>query len=101
MEEVTQLEPLQRQAHTDGENADGAKSQGSVPVLKGEVVLPGLRVFKGRSSDGVEEVKDVIGLLNAVDIPACIVDVNALRYYGAGRVTWVGHPHFTCCFLSI
>lgn len=84
--------PTDRQADANTDDTDVGKQQGSVPVLKAEDVLPGLRIFEGRASIGVDDVREVIRLLNAADIPACVVDVNALRYYGAGRVTWVGPP---------
>ncbi|KAK7422970.1 hypothetical protein QQX98_001260 [Neonectria punicea] len=60
----------------------------SVPVVKGQVLAPGARDASGRSTYGGEETRQVIALLKAAGIPGCVVDVNALRYYGAGRVTW-------------
>ncbi|KAH7140923.1 hypothetical protein EDB81DRAFT_799183 [Dactylonectria macrodidyma] len=59
----------------------------SVSIVKSLEVLPGLRDVQGRSTYGGEETLEVITLLKAAGIPACVVDVNALRYYGAGRVT--------------
>jgi hypothetical protein len=60
---------------------------GSLPVVKDQVALPGLRDARGRITHGGEETLEVIKLLKVAGIPACVVDVNALRYYGAGRVT--------------
>ncbi|KAM0426397.1 hypothetical protein ACHAPT_008443 [Fusarium lateritium] len=61
----------------------------SVPNVKSQAALPGLRDVRGCCHTyGGEETLEVIKLLKAAGIPACIVDVNALRYYGAGRVTW-------------
>ena len=54
-----------------------------------ELMLPGARSWAGRPSIGVDDVRNVLALLNAANIPACVVHVNALRYYGAGRVTSV------------
>ncbi|KAG7135341.1 hypothetical protein HYQ45_006880 [Verticillium longisporum] len=48
--------------------------------------LPGIRYHEGREST-IEDVRDVITLLNEAAIPACVIGVNALRYFGAGRVT--------------
>ncbi|KAM5341725.1 hypothetical protein ACJ41O_014756 [Fusarium nematophilum] len=61
---------------------------GSAPVANNQDLFPGLRNVQGRHTYGVEETLEVIELLRAADIPACVVDVNALRYYRAGRVTW-------------
>ena len=80
--------PSGKQADANTDAMDVRKDP--VSVLSGPDVLPGLRVFDGRSSQGVEDVLEVIKLLKTANIPACIVDVNALRYYGAGRATWVG-----------
>ena len=63
-------------------------------------IAPGWRTYTGRQSKGADDVQDVITLLNGVDISACVVGVNALRYYGAGRVTWVG-PSASCQSNSI
>ena len=60
-----------------------------VPVLRSADMFPGQRFFEGPYSYGVDDVREAIRLLKTADIPACIVGVNALRYYGAGRVTWV------------
>lgn len=45
---------------------------------------PGVRLFSGRSVQA-EDVKEVIRLLAEAGIPACVVGVYALRYFGAGR----------------
>lgn len=50
--------------------------------------LPGIRYHEGREST-IEDVRDVITLLNEAAIPACVIGANALRYFGAGRVTAV------------
>jgi hypothetical protein len=82
--------------HTPGimDNPDDANAQPVAPknnlnVVNGVDMFPGLRTHTGRSTYGADETREVIRLLNASDIPACVVDVNALRYYGAGRATWV------------
>ncbi|KAJ4387217.1 hypothetical protein N0V93_007806 [Gnomoniopsis smithogilvyi] len=48
--------------------------------------LPGLRTHGGREVKP-EDVKEVIRLLGQVGAPACIADVHALRYFGAGRLS--------------
>lgn len=68
---------------------------GSLTVVKDQVALPGLRDARGRITHGGEETLEVIKFLKVAGIPACVVDVNALRYYGAGRVTWVRPTHFS------
>lgn len=53
--------------------------------------FPGLRIFSGRSTEA-NDVKEVIGLLERAGIPACVVGVYALRYFGAGRMSNVSQP---------
>lgn len=53
-------------------------------------VLPGLRAYTGRHCNGAEDVRGAIRVLGGADIPACVVGVKALQYYGAGRMSWVG-----------
>lgn len=48
--------------------------------------FPGLRIIEGRDIDA-DDVKEVIGLLKQAGIPACVVGVYALRYFGAGRIS--------------
>lgn len=70
------------------------QSYSTVPVLSAEETafwFPGLRTEVGRDSRGPDDILGVIGLLNNANIPTCIVGVNALRYYGAGRITSVSH----------
>lgn len=53
---------------------------------------PGLRPWSGRDIQ-YDDVRLVIGLLDEAGIPACVVDVYALQYYGAGRVSNVSFAH--------
>jgi hypothetical protein len=64
-----------------------SQSQGCVPQAKN--MFPGLRMNTGRPTKGVGEAREVIELLSAAGIPACVIGVHALRYYGAGRISWV------------
>lgn len=45
---------------------------------------------------GSREVLEVIKTLEAAGIPACIVGIHALVYFGAGRAAHVSHSYFTC-----
>ncbi|KAJ3465070.1 hypothetical protein MRS44_005728 [Fusarium solani] len=47
---------------------------GSLPVVKDQVALPGLRDARGRITHGGEETLEVIKLLKVAGIPACVVD---------------------------
>lgn len=78
--------------------ADAANSEsngaGLVPGY-----FPGLRIVSGRTIDP-EDVKGVIRLLEQAGIPACVVGVYALRYFGAGRISnvsqylcWISQKH--------
>lgn len=84
----------QHQSFHDCEGVDtdaqitGGRSLSSPPLV--EDLFPGLRDNDGHPSEGADDILDVIKLLNVATIPVCIVGVNALRYYGAGRVVWVG-----------
>lgn len=53
---------------------------------------PGLRPWSGRDIE-YDDVRLVISLLDEAGIPACVVDVYALQYYGAGRVSNVSFAH--------
>lgn len=74
-----------------GTSEHGILGAPSVGVLT-EHDLPGLRSWSGRDIEP-EDVKEVIGLLDKVGVPACVVDVYALRYYGAGRISNVSEVH--------
>ena len=80
--------PSGKQADANTDAMDVRKE--TLSVLSGADILPGLRIFHGPPSQGVDDVLEVIKLLKTADIPACIIGVHALRYYGAGRGTWVG-----------
>ncbi|KAK7418609.1 hypothetical protein QQZ08_011193 [Neonectria magnoliae] len=58
-------------------------------IIKAQGLAPDARDASGRSIYGGEETRQAIALLKAVGIPACVINVNALRYYGAGRVNWI------------
>lgn len=73
-------------------------STNMLPIIR---ALPGLRDARGRSTHGGEETIEVTKLLKAAGIPACVVDVNALRYYGAGRVTWVRPTSLSVLFQAL
>jgi hypothetical protein len=60
-----------------------------LPILDSAEGLPGMRVYEGRPSYGIDDIREALKLIDAANIPACIVGVYALRYYGADRLTWV------------
>lgn len=66
-------------------NADADIGAGLVPDYP-----PGVRSLSGRQTEP-EDIRTVISLLKEAGIPACIVGVYALRYYGAGRISNVSY----------
>ena len=71
------------------------------PVSDAVEDLPGMRSLTDRPSNEVDDVQRVIRILDKACIPACIVDVHALRYYGAGRSSWVMGLADTCSSQSL
>lgn len=57
-------------------------------------------MFTGRASDDPNDVLQILKVLNAAGVPTCIIDVQALRYYGAGRVIWVSVARWPVLVLS-
>jgi hypothetical protein len=80
---------------TEDNKAGVAPPQPQPPAQNAQEAVdtfPGWRPMNGRESEGVSDVVDTLKLLNDAGVFGCVVGVNALRYYGAGRVIWVGRP---------
>lgn len=80
---------------TEDVKADVAPPQPQPPAQNVQEAVdkfPGIRTKSGRKSEGVSDVVDALKLLNDAGVFGCVVDINALRYYGAGRVTAVSEP---------
>ncbi|KAH7312579.1 hypothetical protein B0I35DRAFT_437327 [Stachybotrys elegans] len=49
------------------------------------IPMPGIRAYQGRGGT-IEDAQDLVQFFSALEIPCCMIDVRALKYYGAARV---------------
>ncbi|KAK2738395.1 hypothetical protein FQN57_007072 [Myotisia sp. PD_48] len=68
------------------EKSDKIKDQNLSPSALSDESVTGYATDHEPKYDGAHEIKEVVDILRATDIPCCLVGESALIYYGAGRV---------------
>jgi hypothetical protein len=58
------------------------------------VVIGGYADDKDPENHGVHEIASVVKILDAAEIPCCIIDEGALIYYGTHRIMFVSEQDY-------